>query len=109
MTRDRLIMAAGLSAAVAIIAGAFGAHAVTGPAADWLRIGAAYQLPHAAAAITVSRLDRRISWTLLSGGVIFGCSLFAMALGGPRWLGAITPIGGATLIGGWLWLAFRAR
>jgi uncharacterized membrane protein YgdD (TMEM256/DUF423 family) len=29
-----------------------------------------------------------------------------MALGLPRWLGAITPIGGAALIAGWLWLAW---
>ncbi len=32
-----------------------------------------------------------------------------MAFGAPRWLGAITPIGGTILIGGWLWLAWSLR
>ncbi len=109
MNRDRLIMGAALSAALAIAAGAFGAHAAGGTAADLLKVGAAYQLPHAAAAITVSRLDRRISWTLLAGAAVFALSLYAMALGAPRIVGAITPIGGATMIGAWLWLAVRAR
>ena len=39
------------------------------------------------------------------GGALFGFSLYAMALGGPRWLGAVTPFGGAALILGWLVLA----
>lgn len=109
MKRDPLIVCAALSAAFAIIAGAFGAHGAGQEAASWLRTGAAYQLPHAAAAITVARFDRRVSWVLLIGGVIFGLSLYAMALGAPRWFGAITPIGGLTMIGGWLWLAWRGR
>ncbi len=106
MKRDALIVAAALSAAVAIMAGAFGAHGASAEAASWLRTGAAYQLPHAAAAITVARFDRRVSWMLLIGGVIFGLSLYAMALGASHWFGAITPIGGLTMISGWLWLAF---
>ena len=106
MKRDPLIICAALSAALAIGAGAFGAHAAGAEAAIWLRTGMAYQLPHAAAAITVSRFDRRVSWVLLIGGLIFGLSLDALALGAPRWIGAITPVGGVTMIGGWLWLAF---
>ncbi len=106
MKRDPLIISAALSAAIAIMAGAFGAHGAAEEAADWLRTGAAYQLPHAAAAITVTRFDRHVSWVLLVGGIIFGFSLYALALGAPRWFGAITPVGGATMIGGWLWLAF---
>jgi uncharacterized membrane protein YgdD (TMEM256/DUF423 family) len=31
-----------------------------------------------------------------------------MALGAPRWLGAVTPIGGVLMILGWLWLASKA-
>ena len=109
MKRDPLVICAALAAVMAIAAGAFGAHAATGHAAEWLKTGAAYQLPHAAAAITVSRFDRRVSWALLAGGAIFGGSLYAMALGAPHWLGAVTPVGGLTLIGGWLWLAFSRR
>ena len=41
--------------------------------------------------------------SLLIGGAIFAVTLYAMALGAPRWLGAVTPIGGTLLIIGWLW------
>jgi uncharacterized membrane protein YgdD (TMEM256/DUF423 family) len=40
---------------------------------------------------------------LLVGGGIFAVTLYAMALGAPRWLGAVTPVGGGLLIIGWLW------
>ncbi|MFM9978007.1 MAG: DUF423 domain-containing protein [Sphingomonadaceae bacterium] len=109
MKRDALVVAAALSAALAVAAGAFGAHGAEAQAAAWLKTGTAYQLPHAAAAITVSRFDRRVSWLLLAGGAIFGCTLYAMALGAPRWLGAVTPLGGAMMIAGWLWLALGRR
>ena len=109
MKPDAITRVAALSAVVAIGAGAFGAHLATAQAQEWLRTGAAYQLPHAVAAIIVSRLDPRISWVLLAGAAIFALSLYAMALGAPRWFGAITPLGGATMIGGWLWLALGRR
>jgi uncharacterized membrane protein YgdD (TMEM256/DUF423 family) len=41
--------------------------------------------------------------------VIFTGTLAAMALGGPRWLGAITPIGGVLFLFGWGVLAWAAR
>ena len=46
-----------------------------------------------------------------AGALIFASTLVALALGGPRWLGAVTPIGGALMIAGWLvlaWATFRA-
>jgi uncharacterized membrane protein YgdD (TMEM256/DUF423 family) len=39
---------------------------------------------------------------LLLGGLIFGGSLFGLALGGPRWLGAVAPVGGSLLIVGFV-------
>jgi uncharacterized membrane protein YgdD (TMEM256/DUF423 family) len=33
---------------------------------------------------------------------LFSGTLYAMALGAPRWLGAITPLGGLSLIAAWL-------
>ena len=60
-----LLIAAALSGALAVVAGAFGAHGASGHAAEWL-------------------------------------------LGLPRWLGAVTPIGGVLMIAGWLWLAWAA-
>jgi uncharacterized membrane protein YgdD (TMEM256/DUF423 family) len=41
----------------------------------------------------------------VGGGLVFSGTLYAMALGAPRWLGAVTPLGGAALIAGWLALA----
>ena len=45
---------------------------------------------------------------LLVGAVIFSGTLYTMALGGPRWLGAVTPIGGIGLLAGWAFVAAAA-
>ena len=101
---------ASLAGALAVAAGAFGAHGAQGQAAEWLRTGGQYQLIHAVAALVALRLEARgPGWLFVAGGAIFALTLYAMALGAPRWLGAVTPIGGAMLIGGWLWLAWRMR
>jgi uncharacterized membrane protein YgdD (TMEM256/DUF423 family) len=98
---------AALSGAMAVAAGAFGAHGASGQAADWLRTGGHYQLIHAVAALVAFRFEARgPAWCFVAGGAIFAGTLYLMALGLPRWLGAITPIGGAALIAGWLWLAW---
>jgi len=103
-------MMAALAGALAVAAGAFGAHGAQGQAADWLRPGGQYQLIHAVAALVALRLEARgPGWLFVAGGAIFALTLYTMALGAPRWLGAVTPIGGAMLIGGWLWLAWRMR
>ncbi len=105
-----LILFAALSGACAVAAGAFGAHGTSGEAADWLRTGGHYQLLHAVAALAVlSRPGGPASgWLFVAGGALFAGTLYAMALGAPRWFGAITPIGGLLLIAGWLWLAWCA-
>ncbi len=109
MTLGPIMRVAALSAAIAIGAGAFGAHAASGQAQEWLRTGAAYQLPHAIAALFVARQHPRVAWLLLGGAAVFAASLYLMALGAPRWFGAITPLGGAAMISGWLWLALGRR
>ncbi|TPG18870.1 DUF423 domain-containing protein [Sphingomonas koreensis] len=104
-----IVALAGLSGAIAVGAGAFGAHGASGEAADWLKTGAHYQLIHAVAALVAVQLNARgPAWLFLAGGAIFAGTLYLMALGLPRWLGAVTPIGGAMLIAGWLWLAVSA-
>lgn len=98
---------AALSAALAIAAGAFGAHAAPTPqAAEWLRTGGLYQLIHAVAALAIMGSARAPAALLLIGAAIFSATLYAMALGAPRWLGAITPIGGSLMIFAWLWTAW---
>lgn len=102
-----IVALAALSGALAVAAGAFGAHGASGAAVEWLKTGAHYQLVHALAALLAVRLEARgPAWVFVTGGAIFAGTLYLMALGLPRWLGAITPIGGALLIAGWLWLAW---
>jgi uncharacterized membrane protein YgdD (TMEM256/DUF423 family) len=104
-----LLFLAALSGAIAVGAGAFGAHAASGEAAEWLKTGGHYQLIHAVAALVAVQMRATgAGWCFVVGGAIFGGSLYLMALGLPRWLGAVTPIGGVLLIAGWLWLAWRA-
>lgn len=100
---------AALSGAIAVAAGAFGAHGAEGKAAEWLRTGGEYQLIHAVAALVAARMGAGgAGWCFVAGGAVFAGSLYLMALGAPRWLGAVTPLGGTLLIVGWLWLAWVA-
>jgi uncharacterized membrane protein YgdD (TMEM256/DUF423 family) len=46
---------------------------------------------------------------LLAGTILFSGSLYCLALGGPHWLGPVTPLGGACLIAGWIAAALAAR
>lgn len=104
-----LVIAAALSGALAVGAGAFGAHGATGQAAAWLKTGGEYQLIHAVAALVAAQLGvRGPGWLFVGGAFVFAGTLYLMALGLPRWLGAVTPIGGVMLIAGWLWLAWSA-
>lgn len=115
---DRLFFALGaLSAALAVGAGAFGAHALKARLApDMLavfEVGARYQMYHAlgllACAYAVTRwpgaLTTASGWLFIVGTVVFSGSLYALAMTGTRWLGAITPLGGLAFIAGWLCLA----
>jgi uncharacterized membrane protein YgdD (TMEM256/DUF423 family) len=101
---------AALSGAIAVVAGAFGAHAMKGQPAEWLRTGASYQMIHAIAALVALQMPkgRGAALFFIAGGAIFAGTLYAMALGCPRWLGSITPFGGSALILGWLILAVVA-
>lgn len=103
-----LVIAAALSGAMAVAAGAFGAHGAGGQAAEWLKTGGHYQLIHAVAALVAWRMEARgAAWMFVAGGLVFAGTLYLMALGMPHWLGAVTPLGGLGLIWGWLWLAWR--
>lgn len=108
MNAGTLARLAALSGAVAVMAGAFGAHGASGRAGEWLRTGATYQMIHALAALLAARAGIRLAAGLFVGGAaLFAGTLYAMALGAPHWLGAVTPIGGIGLIAGWLVLAAR--
>ena len=110
---ERLTAAlAALSAAIAVGAAAFGAHAVaSAKAAEWLQTGGHYQLAHAIAALVLLRWPGQLvpARLLMAGSALFAATLYAMALGAPLWFGAITPIGGALMIAGWLWAAWKLK
>jgi uncharacterized membrane protein YgdD (TMEM256/DUF423 family) len=101
-----IVVAAALSAALSIAAGAFGAHGAEPQAAEWLRTGGFYQLTHATAALWLAARHPRIAVVLLTGSTWFALTLYGLALGGPRWLGALAPLGGSAMIAGWLALAW---
>jgi uncharacterized membrane protein YgdD (TMEM256/DUF423 family) len=107
---------AALNGLLAVGFGAFAAHGVQDlKAADWLRTASTYAFVHSfaifAAALVASLGAHRARWApgfFLAGALLFSGSLYAMALGAPRWLGAITPIGGASFMIGWAILAWAA-
>lgn len=102
-------------AAVAVALGAFGAHALKSrlstEALGWWQTAVQYLLPHAIAVVALALSDRpalrRPAWLLAVGAALFAATLFAMALGAPHWLGAVTPLAGALLIGGWCYVAWK--
>lgn len=102
---------------LAVAFGAFAAHGVSDPRAqELLRTGSLYAFMHALgtfAAAVVVRLGgaraRIVPPFFLGGTLIFSGSLYALAFGAPRWVGAITPIGGLAFLAGWLVLAWAAR
>ena len=108
------LVSAGILGAIAIALGAFGAHgfkerlALISEAAGWWQTATFYLLTHA---VAIGAIAGRSIWPArlwAVGSVIFAGTLYAMALGAPRWFGAITPIGGSLLIAGWLVLAWSA-
>jgi uncharacterized membrane protein YgdD (TMEM256/DUF423 family) len=135
MTRTFAVLGA-TSAALAVAAGAFGAHALRARLEprmlDAFETGARYQMYHALALFAVAWLITRsvatghalgtidgatgagmpfavaAGWLFVAGTVLFSGSLYAIALSGVRGLGAITPLGGMCFIAGWISLAIAA-
>lgn len=94
-----------------VLLGAFGAHALRGrldaAAMEWWHTAVEYQLWHALAlALAVhagrGRAGRIAEVAFAIGIVLFSGSLYALALGAPRWCGAITPLGGIGFVVGWI-------
>jgi len=100
--------------------GAMGAHALSGRLTpDRLAIyetAVRYQMYHALALLAVAWAVGRFpggasaaaGWAFAAGVLVFSGTLYALAFGAPRWLGAITPIGGLCFLAGWLLLAWSA-
>ncbi len=115
------LVVSALLLALAVAAGAFGAHALRarlGPEmqAVW-QTAVQYHFWHALGLLGVGLLwtlrpdapELAVpAWLLVAGLALFCGSLYVLAISGIRWLGAITPFGGVALIAGWLALAWIA-
>ncbi|QMW23167.1 DUF423 domain-containing protein [Sandaracinobacteroides saxicola] len=111
----RLIPAlAAFNAMLALTVGTFAAHGIPpGQARDWIMTGVLFQLPHVAAVFALLgwRSDRATHYGALGlalGSLIFAADLYALALGAPRWIAALAPIGGTTMMFAWFWIAILA-
>lgn len=118
---DRIFFTLGASFALLGVAlGAFAAHGLKSrldPAMlATFEVGVRYHLYHALALLGAAWAATRwpgawvnaAGWLFVAGIVVFSGSLYALALTGARWLGAVTPLGGVAFLAGWLCLAWAA-
>lgn len=118
---NRWLATGAVLAGLGVAAGAFGTHALSGRLTpdllDVFETATRYHLLHAVALLVVglaagrdavSRLWNVAGWLFTVGILVFGGSLYALALSGARWLGAVTPIGGACFLAGWAVVAVAA-
>ena len=100
---------------LAVVTGAFGAHAleqiasITERQLEVWEIGVRYQFFHALAMLFCALAPgggwiRNAGWVFLAGVVIFSGTLYGYAITGISVLGAITPIGGVAFLIGWVML-----
>ncbi len=113
-----IFVAAGVAGLTGVALGAFGAHALkevlakAGMTEVW-RTATHYHVAHAVALLALAAAPqslptRAVARWWVAGLVLFCGSLYGLALGGPRWLGPVTPLGGVAFMVGWSWLAWRA-
>jgi uncharacterized membrane protein YgdD (TMEM256/DUF423 family) len=121
LTARLALVLGALAMALAVALGAFGAHALKArlvpDALDVWRTGVTYHAWHALALVGIGLLMlhvpgsgalRGAAWLFVAGIVLFAGSLYALALGAPKGVGAITPFGGLAFIAGWILFALGA-
>lgn len=110
-----------LTGFVAVLFGALGAHGplheklkATGQLEHW-ETALRYHMPHAVVLLVIALLAgeskslRRCWCPIFAGIILFSGSLYVLSYTGVKWLGAITPLGGVSLMLGWLLLALAAK
>ncbi len=109
------ICAAAVNGLLAVGLGALAAHGLRGRVEPeriaWIETGSDYGMAHGLALIGVALLVGRApvpsralnftGWGFLAGTVLFSGALYVMGLTGMRALGAVVPVGGILLLGGW--------
>ena len=121
MNGSLLLALGAVSGAISVMLGAFGAHALkarlSADALSAFQTAVQYQMMHSLALIAVGLwllrhpddvLSRYAALAFCLGILFFSGSLYGLTLGGPRWLGPVTPIGGMLFIAGWLFFAVAA-
>jgi uncharacterized membrane protein YgdD (TMEM256/DUF423 family) len=119
--KNALLAAGAINAALAVAAGAFGAHGLrerlAPRALEIFETAARYHMYHALGMILCALVATRgatvtsaatAGWILQAGIVVFSGSLYALAVTDVKILGAITPIGGLAFLVGWIWLGVCA-
>ena len=115
------LVTAAISGALAVLVGAFGAHVLAPVIAEDLmsvfNTGVEYHFYHTLALLVLAVLIKQYPqsklfiWSaclMLAGVIIFSGSLYLLAITDVRWLGAITPIGGVSMVVAWLLMAMAA-
>jgi len=113
-----IIVIAAFLLAIAVAAGAFGAHALKNTLSperlETWQTAVQYHAWHALGLMLVALIGAQfeiaITWPaslIFTGIVIFSGSLYTLCLTGIGWLGAITPIGGLAFIAGWVLFGFQ--
>lgn len=112
-----LVLFAAVLGFLAVALGAFGAHGLEGrldaQGLGWWQTATTYLMVHAVAALAVALSGRPGfflwgGWSVALGALVFAGTLYAMALGAPRWLGAVTPLGGLGMLIGWAMIGWAA-
>lgn len=112
MNATSMVRAGALLCGLAVGLGAFAAHAMKAhydtAALQTFETGVRYQIYHGLGLVLCGLLAER-GWRLrgagcclLGGVVLFSGSLYGLVLGGWKWLGPVTPIGGVLFLVGWL-------
>lgn len=104
---------AALSGALAVTLGAFGAHGlkdrVSAEHLEVWKTASQYHFVHTLAVLLNSEVNKKpmllSNKLFFAGTLVFSGSLYALVLSQEKKLGAVTPIGGLLLIGGWLAMA----
>jgi len=117
---NRWLFVGAVNGFLAVAAGAFAAHGlesrIEARALEIFQTGAHYHLTHALALVAVACLARGAgagraniaAWLFTIGIVLFSGSLYFMALAGSNALVLLTPLGGVSLLAGWVALALAA-
>ena len=120
MTGKNILVLTGISGALAVGLGAFGAHGlepilIQNGRLDTFETAVSYHFYHTLGLLGLGILAMikpewkglsLAAWGMFLGILIFSGSLYILSLTGITWLGAITPIGGVGFILGWLVLAY---